>query len=126
MWKCVICGETIFITQASVIFSHLNRHKNHGELTYPLYCTRWGCNSSIYSIKNYVRHFLDFHSGDSEQVVENYEIYQNENLTQIPSENHSNSLSEMDIDSMSDPTDYSSDDSGDADGVNDFVLDMRD
>lgn len=128
MWKCVICSENLFITQALDIFSHLNRHKNHGELTYPLYCTRRDCNSSVYSIKNYVRHFLHFHSGDFQQVIEDNEIYPNEDLIQMQNANYPNSLSDMDIDSMSEPNDCLSDESSDFndDGVNDFVLHIRD
>ena len=50
-----------------------------------------------------MRNFLHFHCGDFQQVIEDDEIYPNEDLIQMQNANYPNSLSDMYIDSMSEP-----------------------
>ena len=56
-----------------------------------------------------MHHFLHFHCGDFQQVIEDDEIYPNEDLIQMQNANYPNSLSDMYIDSMSEPNDCLSD-----------------
>ena len=69
MLKCPVCKLNVelgsFVDLKSDLYDHLNGHKENGEIALPLLCIQTdNCLSRVNSVKDYVNHFLNFHSAD--------------------------------------------------------------
>lgn len=66
MFVCASCG--IVELSLGKFRAHLQRHRNIGELKFPLVCSE--CKSSFSTIYNYVRHLGSYHSSTTENNVD--------------------------------------------------------
>ena len=75
MLTCLVCKLNVelgsFVDLKSDLYDHLNGHKENGEIALALLCIQTdNCLSRVNSIKDYVNHFLNFHSAEDDYLLD--------------------------------------------------------